>query len=58
MPKFAITTLGCKVNQFESEAIAQYLKASGWTMVRNEGELNVHIINTCTVTQKASTQSR
>jgi threonylcarbamoyladenosine tRNA methylthiotransferase MtaB len=58
MPKFAMTTLGCKVNQFESEAIAQYLKASGWTMVRNEGESNVHIINTCTVTQKASTQSR
>ena len=53
-----MTTLGCKVNQFESEAIAQYLKASGWTMVRNEGESNVHIINTCTVTQKASTQSR
>jgi threonylcarbamoyladenosine tRNA methylthiotransferase MtaB len=58
MPKFAITTMGCKVNQFESEAIAQYLKASGWTMVRDEGESNVHIINTCTVTQKASSQSR
>jgi threonylcarbamoyladenosine tRNA methylthiotransferase MtaB len=58
MPKFSMTTMGCKVNQFESEAIAQYLKASGWTMVRNEEESNVHIINTCTVTQKASSQSR
>jgi threonylcarbamoyladenosine tRNA methylthiotransferase MtaB len=58
MSKFAMTTLGCKVNQFESEAIAQYLKASGWTMVRKEEESNVHIVNTCTVTQKASAQSR
>ena len=31
MPKFALTTLGCKVNQYESAAIAQTLRQAGWS---------------------------
>ena len=63
MPKFTITTLGCKVNQFESEAIAQYLKDSTsnydpWILTRDNEEADLCIVNTCTVTQKASMQSR
>lgn len=58
MPKFSITTLGCKVNQAESEAIAQDLLASEWSATTNCEGVEVCIVNTCTVTQKASMQSR
>ena len=58
MPKFFITTLGCKVNQAESEAIAQDLLSSDWASARECDQAEVCIVNTCTVTQKASMQSR
>jgi len=58
MKKYKITTLGCKVNQFESEAISQYLENSKWRDAGAEGNADVVIVNTCTVTQKASMQSR
>lgn len=58
MPKYKITTLGCKVNQSESDAIAKELESSGW-LPAGQGEASeIVIINTCTVTQKASMQSR
>ena len=57
-PKFTITTLGCKVNQSESDAMAHQLKNSGWHPVHLKEKANLCIINTCTVTQKASMQSR
>ncbi len=60
---FSIVTLGCKVNQFESETIAHALEQSGMHGVaRNktpdDGGAGICIINTCTVTHKASMQSR
>ena len=55
---FTITTLGCKVNQYESDAIAQHLQNSGCVPVHPEKGADLCIINTCTVTQKASMQSR
>jgi threonylcarbamoyladenosine tRNA methylthiotransferase MtaB len=58
MPKFKITTLGCKVNQYESEAIARQLEASDWGTTSADELPDLCIINTCTVTQKASMQSR
>ncbi|MEA3435412.1 MAG: tRNA (N(6)-L-threonylcarbamoyladenosine(37)-C(2))-methylthiotransferase MtaB, partial [Thermodesulfobacteriota bacterium] len=37
MPKFTITTLGCKVNQYESEALAQKLTDDGkWVISRDK----------------------
>jgi len=57
-PKFTITTLGCKVNQYESDAIAQRLKDLGCVPADAEDQADLCIINTCTVTQKASMQSR
>jgi threonylcarbamoyladenosine tRNA methylthiotransferase MtaB len=57
-PKFMITTLGCKVNQSESDAMAHQLKNSGWHPVHPKEKADLCIINTCTVTQKASMQSR
>jgi threonylcarbamoyladenosine tRNA methylthiotransferase MtaB len=58
MPKYKITTLGCKVNQSESDAIAKELESSGWLPAGEKEASEVFIINTCTVTQKASMQSR
>jgi len=58
MSKFTITTLGCKVNQAESEAIAQDLLFSDWSAAADCDSPEVCIVNTCTVTQKASMQSR
>jgi threonylcarbamoyladenosine tRNA methylthiotransferase MtaB len=56
--KFRITTLGCKVNQYESDAIAEQLKNSGCVPAPSENQADLSIINTCTVTHKASMQSR
>jgi threonylcarbamoyladenosine tRNA methylthiotransferase MtaB len=60
---FSIITLGCKVNQFESESIAQDLNQAGFHRVskkKDPGDTGAGtcIINTCTVTHKASMQSR
>ena len=54
---FVIDTLGCKVNLFESENISSQLKDRNWTV---DGDENVDlcIINTCTVTKEADRQSR
>jgi threonylcarbamoyladenosine tRNA methylthiotransferase MtaB len=57
-PKYLITTLGCKVNQSESDTMAHQLKNSGWHPVHPKEKADLCIINTCTVTQKASMQSR
>ncbi len=58
MPKFLTKTLGCKVNQCESECISKHLILSGWLPAENETGADICIINTCTVTAKASMQSR
>jgi threonylcarbamoyladenosine tRNA methylthiotransferase MtaB len=58
MTTFKISTLGCKVNQSESDAIARQLESYNWLPTGNDGNTEVTIINTCTVTRKASMQSR
>ena len=58
MSKFKITTLGCKVNQAESEAIAQNLMSSKWLTAGDLETADICIVNTCAVTQKAAMQSR
>lgn len=59
-PVFRIATLGCKVNQCESDALARHLEADGGLESREKDDdrLDVCIINTCTVTHKAAMQSR
>jgi len=57
MAKFIIKTLGCKVNQYESEAVSQSLMDAGFEVSKEDGA-DIFIINTCTVTGKASMQSR
>jgi threonylcarbamoyladenosine tRNA methylthiotransferase MtaB len=58
MKSFSITTLGCKVNRYESEAIAEKLENQGWNTTDKGTTADLCIINTCTVTQKAATQCR
>ncbi|RLB03036.1 MAG: tRNA (N(6)-L-threonylcarbamoyladenosine(37)-C(2))-methylthiotransferase MtaB [Deltaproteobacteria bacterium] len=58
MKRFAITTLGCKVNQYESAIITDSLKRFGYKQVSFTEKADIYIVNTCTVTSKASYQSR
>jgi threonylcarbamoyladenosine tRNA methylthiotransferase MtaB len=58
MPKYKITTLGCKVNQSESDAIAKQLESCGWLPAGEAEASDIFVINTCAVTQRASMQSR
>lgn len=55
---FYIETLGCKVNQYESDGIALGLESRGWEKAGSAGEAALFIINTCAVTSKAGMQSR
>ncbi len=51
-------TLGCKVNQAESEALASYAETSGSAAAKKGEPTDICVINTCTVTAKAAMQSR
>ena len=53
MPKAAVMTLGCKVNQYESEAIAEALERNGFEIVPYDTDADVYIINSCTVTAES-----
>ncbi len=52
-PRAAIYTLGCKVNQYESEAIAEALEQQGFVIVPFDAPADVYIVNTCTVTAES-----
>ena len=54
----AITTLGCKVNQFESASFITGFIDAGCTVVPFSGPADIYVINTCTVTARAGRQSR
>ncbi len=56
--KVAFHTLGCKVNQYESEAMAGHFRAAGYEIVDERDFADVYIINTCTVTAVADKKSR
>src|SRR5512139_4160003 len=58
MTKVAIATLGCKVNQFESEALMSALEQRGYGLIPLAEGADITIINTCTVTHRADFQSR
>jgi threonylcarbamoyladenosine tRNA methylthiotransferase MtaB len=58
MTTISIATLGCKVNQFESEALIDVLERRGYRLIPFEEGPDIAIINTCTVTHRADFQSR
>lgn len=53
-----IYTLGCKVNQYESEAIAEYLEANQISVLSSSEICDAYIINTCTVTAESDRKAR
>ena len=56
--RIAFCTLGCKVNQYETQALEQLFAAWGHTLVPFEGEADVYVINSCTVTAVSDKKSR
>jgi threonylcarbamoyladenosine tRNA methylthiotransferase MtaB len=58
MTTVSVATLGCKVNQFESEALMASLEERGYSLIPFGEGADVTIINTCTVTHRADFQSR
>jgi threonylcarbamoyladenosine tRNA methylthiotransferase MtaB len=56
--KVAIATLGCRVNQYESEAIAHDFEVAGYEIVRNKKDADIIVVNTCCVTKNSESKSR
>ena len=56
--KFSFYTLGCKVNQYETQAMEQLLTRMGHEIGPFDGVCDAYIINTCTVTQMADKKNR
>lgn len=56
--KVAFYTLGCKINQYETEAMIDMFKKEGYEIVSHEEPSDVFVINTCTVTNMSDRKSR
>ena len=56
--KAAFYTLGCKVNQYETEYMTELLKNAGFEIVSHNEEADYYIINSCTVTATADQKTR
>lgn len=56
--KIVVTTLGCKVNKYESDALLYNLQLKGYEVTDRLEPADVYIINTCAVTQEAEKKSR
>ena len=58
MKKVAFHTLGCKVNKYETEAMEELFKTSGYEIVKEDDKADIYVINTCTVTNLSASKSR
>jgi threonylcarbamoyladenosine tRNA methylthiotransferase MtaB len=58
MPTAAFTTLGCKVNQYETQRILDEFEECGFAITEFDQPADVYVINTCSVTQAAERKSR
>ena len=58
MKRVAISTLGCKTNQFESAAMSEQLKSAGYRIVAFSEPSDFYIINSCTVTARTDAETR
>ncbi len=56
--KIAFFTLGCKVNQYESQEMICRLKTKGYTVVDTKEEADIYVVNSCTVTAESSRKTR
>ncbi|MDY0345127.1 MAG: tRNA (N(6)-L-threonylcarbamoyladenosine(37)-C(2))-methylthiotransferase MtaB [Bacilli bacterium] len=55
---FTIFTLGCKVNTYESDAVRELFLSEGWLEAKENENVDLVVINTCTVTGTAAKKSR
>ena len=58
MKKVAFCTLGCKVNQYETNAMQEQFIKSGYEIVEFEEKAEIYVVNTCTVTNMSDKKSR
>ena len=58
MKKVSFYALGCKVNQYETEAMEELFEKSGYEVVGEDEAADVYVINTCTVTNLGDRKSR
>lgn len=58
MPSAAFTTLGCKVNQYETQRILESFAEAGFEVVPFDQPADLYVINTCSVTSIAESKSR
>ena len=58
MKRVAVSTLGCKTNQFESAAMIEQLKSAGYHIVPFSEPSDIYIINSCTVTARTDAETR
>ena len=56
--KISFFTLGCKVNQYETETLKNLFFENGWTIVNNSDFADVYVINSCTVTSIGDKKAR
>lgn len=56
--KIAVLTLGCKVNQYETDGMREELERVGCEFVNNAEEADIYLVNTCSVTNMAERKSR
>ena len=56
--KVAFITLGCKVNQYETNAMIEQFMGSGYKIVESIEKSDVYVVNTCTVTNMSDRKSR
>jgi len=56
--RVAISTLGCKVNHYDTASIETRLRAAGCEIVGFEAAADVYVVNSCTVTDRADAESR
>jgi len=58
MPRFSIITLGCKVNQYDSNSVADLLVRQGWELSQPDEPSDLMVVNTCCITRTAMRKSR
>ncbi len=58
MRRISFITLGCKVNQYETEALAELFSNKGYLVTGEEERSDVYVINTCSVTNLSESKSR
>ena len=56
--RISFKTLGCRVNLYETDALASRFKAGGYEVVSGDGDSDVYVVNTCTVTNQSDQKCR